>query len=291
MIKKQSQAKSTYATPHPQYEPSKDRKWLEGRMKHPTGFCSQYIPVAAQGHEGTKPRDASGNPMRVCTFWETCPCNCHQKIDEMFAMTGSERRPAQQSAEYLQIVAENGLRHDQNMREIEDAVAKTALSIAVPAVVGGGMEGVSATVPGVAQGGDSVTLRPTARVFDPTPTGRRAKGQLEYEVLKVCYDFAAEVFDWELCTPKLVAERIATVNAIEPPSTGAINAVWNRWEALDFAKQDKKPSRFVGFTVDLEDGDPAIILDRLKSKTKREKKRGQAAQARVIRPVPSRKKK
>jgi hypothetical protein len=127
---------------------------------------------------------------------------------------------------------------------------------------------------------EPVTL-PAPR-FTPTPTGRRAKGQLEYDVLTVCDEYSRDVYEWEYCTPKLVAERIAVMNQ-EPelPSTGAINAVWDRWEKLGFAKQDKKPSRFVSFVVD---GQPAT-LEMLKARTKSERRRaaGEAKRG-VLRP-------
>jgi hypothetical protein len=119
---------------------------------------------------------------------------------------------------------------------------------------------------------------PALPSFGPTPTGRRARGQLEVDVLKVCQDFVDNVYEWELCTPKLVSETIGKMYAVEPPSTGAIDAVWNRWEALDFAKRDHKPSHFVGFT-----GDSTFVhLQTLKVSKKRAKKRMVAEQRRGI---------
>jgi hypothetical protein len=51
----------------------------------------------------------------------------------------------------------------------------------------------------------------------------------------------------QICSPKTVAEWIAERYKIPTPSSGAIGAVWNRWEKLKFATQAKKPNRFVAF--------------------------------------------
>jgi hypothetical protein len=111
---------------------------------------------------------------------------------------------------------------------------------------------------------------PSAPTFPTTPTGRKARGELEYEVLAVCADFAADVFDWETCTPKLVAAEIGKREAKEPPSTGAINAVWQRWEQLGFASHNKKPLRFLFFN---QPEHSASDLQSLKVKTRRAKRR------------------
>jgi hypothetical protein len=132
--------------------------------------------------------------------------------------------------------------------------------------------------------GDAATGAPAPviqRTFAPTPTGIRAKGQLENEVLAVCNDFAKGVYDWSDCTPKLVSEEIARKKAIEPPSTGAINAVWDRWEKLGFALQGKKPSRFVAFCVD----GSLLTLEDMKLKAKRQRRLSQAESRRgALRP-------
>lgn len=265
-----------YKWPHPRYTTSKDKKWLEGRLKHPTGFCTPYNPLDVQGHEGTKPKSRSGKPLPVCTAWETCPCTCHKEIDDMYTLTGLPREPAEQNPEYEAAIAEKHL------------LTQVMLdSLALPT---GHFNGLS--IPGDTSAHDADEGAVAANVatsspvpqpqFTPTPTGRRARGQLEYDVLKVCQDYAAGVFDWAECTPKLVSLEIGKLEAVEPPSTGAINAVWDRWEALGFATQDKKPSRFVKFNVNPPS---SWTLDRMKAQVKREKKRGQAEQKRgTLRP-------
>ncbi len=281
-----------YRDPHPKYvpvavdskDPDKDKKkkWLEGRMAHPTGFCTPYNPLSAQGHEGSKPVSSNGTPLKICDFWQDCPCYCHYEMDLMYELTGMDREPAEQNPEYTTMV---GVQHSVMQVMLDSLAVKTAilapLSSADDPI---DHPGIESAVDGT---GDSVTDTPATQPvprFAPTPTGRRARGQLEYDVLTVCQDFAEDVFDWELCTPKNVSEEIGKRYAIEPPSTGAINAVWDRWERLEFATQDKKPSRFVKFNVNPPS---SWALDKLKSQTKREKKRGVAEQRRgALRPKP-----
>lgn len=260
-----------YKWPHPRYTTSKDRKWLEGRLKHPTGFCTPYNPLESQGHEGSKPKSASGKPLPVCTFYETCPCTCHKEIDDMYAIAGLPREPAEENPEYELMMSEKRLA----TQVMLDSLALPASSLGALSNMDGGFphNGDEGTVPANV---DPPRAIPQPQ-FAPTPTGRRARGQLEYDVLKVCQDFAAGVFDWAECTPKLVSIEIGKLEAVEPPSTGAINAVWDRWEDLDFATQDKKPSRFVKFNVE---NPSSWTLDRIKAQRKREKKRGQAEQKR-----------
>lgn len=270
MAAKKTQEKSEYRWPHPRFKTSTDKKWLEGRNKYPTGYCTSYIPLDAQGHEGTKPHNRLGVPLKVCPFPTTCPCTCHQEIDQMYEMAGMPRPEVEQTHEYLE-----------HMRFQSHET-----------VIPNDLESVLGDVPSIAMGTDALpdderaaaghqgtvpdTLPSPARTFHATPTGRRAKGQLEYDVLKVCQEWTREVYDWPDCTPKLVAERIGRVNATEPPSTGAINAVWDRWERLGFAEQAKKPSRFVKFTG----AGTVTELDFKKKYTKRQAKRA-ATEARL----------
>lgn len=287
---KQSDKPSEYRWPHPKYvpvevvakDPDKDKKkaWLEGRMPHPTGFCTPYNPLSAQGHEGSKPVSAGGVPLKVCVFWEDCPCYCHYEMDMMYEMTGMEREPAEQSPEYTAMVS---AQHGMMQAMLDSLAVKTPIlaPLSIPDDPTAYRDPESA-VAGTTTPGTGTPAAPPAPVFAPTPTGRRARGQLEYDVLTVCQDFAAGVFDWEMCTPKMVSQEIGKRYAIEPPSTGAINAVWDRWEALEFATQDKKPSRFVKFDINPPS---SWALDQLKAKVKREKKRGQAEQKRgTLRP-------
>jgi hypothetical protein len=118
------------------------------------------------------------------------------------------------------------------------------------------------------------------RHYEPTPTGRKARGQLEYEVLAICRDFSNGTFDWPDCTPKLIAEEIGHRNATEPPSTGAIAAVWDRWTRLGIVQQGKKPLRFISFTDGFSGTEARLEL--VKMRAKRDRKRMKSARQRGL---------
>jgi hypothetical protein len=192
-------------------------------------------------------------------------------VTKMYVAVGMDREPPEQSVEYLAWV---------RSQHTEFSVGVDPFGAILDPL--SSIEGVDThpdheRAPMVPQTASTVpspvpSPTPPRPSFTATPTGRRARGQLEYDVLRVCREYSENYYDWDACTPKLVAERIGIQNAIEPPSTGAINAVWDRWEKLQFAEQAKKPSRFVGFLGPSDDA----TLDRMKSKVKREKKRTQA---------------
>lgn len=238
-----------------------------------TGHC------ANKQCEGTKPKSSSGTPMPVCLSWEWCKCKCHADITKMYKLVELPREEPSQNPDY--VAWARSQRHAFAMPEEPFDGPTTVLSIPddTGAPLGderpstGQQDGPAATIP-------AAHPAPAQPVFMPTPTGRRAKGQLEYDVLQVCGEFTRDVYEWSICTPKLVAERIGHMNGTEPPSTGAINAVWDRWERLGFAKQDKKPSRFVCFEVD----GSIATLEKMKVQIKRQKKRGEAEARRTLRP-------
>lgn len=79
------------------------------------------------------------------------------------------------------------------------------------------------------------------RTFEPTPTGRAARGELEDKVRRAII----RVYGFESLTPETIA---VLVNKEDPPSVGAVHAVLTRWEDKSFAILDRKPMRFVEFT-------------------------------------------
>lgn len=213
--------------------------------------------------EGTKPVSYNGMPMKVCEFWDTCSCKCHQQITEMYEMVDAPRPPVEQSAEWNAWVQEK----HQETRILLDQIARDVLSNRARRNADTEHERTGAGDV------DSATGTPAPR-FAATPTGRRAKGQLEYDVLKVCADFIGGVYEWEVCTPKLISEEIGKMHAMEPPSTGAIDAVLDRWQTLEFALRGKKPSRFVSFVT--TDEDLLRDLELKKGRAKRARRMGQA---------------
>lgn len=111
-----------------------------------------------------------------------------------------------------------------------------------------------------------------ARPFVPTPSGRAARGQLEYQVKEAC-DWWAVLTSTQPCTPSWISEQIHLKEDIKHPSHGAINSVLERWVALGFAVVDKKPTRFMRYT---EEG-ILLGLEALKVRAKQRARMGQAA--------------
>lgn len=198
-------------------------------MAYKTGFCGI-------GHcEGTSPVSPSGKPMKVCTFYEGCSCDCHKKFDRMYKMANETRR-IHQNPKYVPYT----------YPDLSEFLAVQADDDAA-SIVGVGVtpeprERPSETAPGLLE---------SARTFTGTATGYRQRGQLEAEVQKVANRAMMGEFD-ELMTPQVIAEIIDPSN---PPSTGAIGAVFNRWERIGYAKIHRKPLYFQRLTVEgMRDG-------------------------------------
>lgn len=79
------------------------------------------------------------------------------------------------------------------------------------------------------------------RTFEPTPTGRAARGELEDKVRLAII----KVYGFEGLTPDTIA---VLVNKDDPPSVGAIHAILTRWEEKGLAIIARKPMRFVEFS-------------------------------------------
>lgn len=221
-------------------------------MKLRTGFCSNGWC------EGTKAKDWRGNPAPTCKFIFTCPCDCHVKLDKLFEMSGRERVEVDSSG-YVPPPRTFWLPSDDPLPILSRSSNTTA------AVV------VESPVP------DLVPSRVDTS-YTPTPTGRAARGELESWVRRECDDWLIDQ-PGSPCTPSYLADAIARVQAVSPPSVGAINAVFERWVKLGFATVDKKPTRFTGYTkVGIELG-----LEGMKARVKREKAQAAANQKRGIR--------
>jgi hypothetical protein len=110
-----------------------------------------------------------------------------------------------------------------------------------------------------------------ARSFAPTATGRAARGELESWVRAVTDEWLVENYDFP-CTPAWIGEQIAQKQGIvKPPSSGAIDAVLNRWVEIGFAVKEKKPTRFLRYTEEgVEHGLEAM---KLKAKLKKARQR------------------
>lgn len=202
--------------------------------------------------EGTAAKDSAGKYVKTCPHWMFCNCDCHEKLDRMFSMTDTPRIEVD-NPKYI----------------------RPKSSFWMPDRT---MEGVTVSEDGeeVRQATTLLEVN-TSRHFNDTNTGKRARGQLEYEVLNVCKNFVKGVLEVEVLTPGFIALEI---DEVEPPSVGAIGAVFDRWVKLGFAVCEKSPVRFTSFTADgIQYG-----LDNLKAKARADKKRAVNAAGRTLRP-------
>lgn len=199
-----------------------------------SGFCD------TGSHEGTARLSPGGSLLVPCkqtyhvhsghkilTF--VCTCDCHKDFNEI-----------------RQMMAMMKATHDGN-----DAILDAPILQEIPAPTVGGTSGVTPVTATPAPFAPVVgtSLRPTIpakpveKTFDPTPTGRAARGQLEEKVRIVVaqlHELAAGML-----TPKMIAGRI---NKDSPPSQGAVHAVLIRWEQRGLVELAKNPFRFEKFT-------------------------------------------
>ena len=213
-------------------------------MKFKTGFCANGFC------EGTKARDYKGKPVMTCKFYLTCACKCHADIWFMSKMTGMDRQ-LMDNPEYVSPKRTFWLP--------EDDPDWTGDVLSMPD---------EPDAPEPVESPVAATVAPSAgRSFAPTATGRAARGQLEYWVKRQCDIWVLEEYTFP-CTPAWIADEIASDEGIDPPSVGAIGAVFDRWVKLGFAECAKKPVRFVAYTPEGK----AKGLDRMKEEAKRKTK-------------------
>lgn len=213
-------------------------------LKFKTGYCNNGWC------EGSKAKDWRGDPVPTCKFTVTCPCGCHDVLDELFALTGAQRLVVESSG-YVRPERSYWMPSDDPTMGLSSADGDTVapyLESPMPDAVPGTL-----AVP-----------------FKPTPTGRAARGELEAWVKEACDIWLVDQ-PGVRCTPTYLAEEIARSKGITPPSVGAIGAVFDRWTALGFAVCTKKPVQFVKYT---EDG-IKLGLERMKADAKAAKKRQQ----------------
>ena len=229
---------------------------VEHFLKFKTGFCN------IGSCEGTRPKGHKDKPLPTCSFYMTCPCECHTKLDKMFKDIG-ETRILIENPEYQPEVTEFNIEDYINTGDSRDAS------------MGGGVIGPD----GVEWPATSQPARsPDALATRRTETGRAARGGLEAQVWQMIVTFNEKGLG-EFITPRILADAIAEEHKIPTPSTGAIGAVFNRWESLGFASQTKKPVKFGGF-LGKGTWEELIIL---KGKAKRQRKQAKSAERRGFR--------
>ena len=84
------------------------------------------------------------------------------------------------------------------------------------------------------------------------PADRRPRGWLETDVKRILDEVVEgkrDVPEDQELTPHYLAKLVqAHEKAEAPPSTGAVSAVLLRWHDIGFAKLQRKPLRFNGYT-------------------------------------------
>lgn len=194
------------------------------RLPLKTGLC------LAGWHEGSKPRTRDGRPIKTCPMFDSCPCQCHRDLDEIFELSGKPRElvenldyvPVRSSVVAYEVIEAPG------MFDSETVVPEGALITVAPGLVPAHKE----------------------RIFPPTPSGRLARGQADYLTLSATDAWVVESqFSerMEQCTAQWVHDFVLKETALELDVTTVI-AVWKRWIEIGIARVEQNPIRFVGYT-------------------------------------------
>lgn len=222
-------------------------KWDDHLMKYPSGHC------ANGSHEGAKHLSPSGKVMKPCHLFVTCPCKCHADLDKLFALTDRERIYVDVSVYAPEPSPFVGPSDD-------------------PEWYYGSSNPDRAPAPRSDEDTPTDAARvPVAPTYQPTPTGRAARGELESWVHDALQVWLVEQ-DGEF-TPAYVAKEISRTQAIVPPSVGAIDAVFKRWVKIGFAEMAKKPTRITQVTPEGK----TLGLAKIKVKAKRDRQLAAAA--------------
>jgi hypothetical protein len=191
-----------------------------------TGFCAHGL------HENEKVFGPSGRQLKPCSLWMVCPCECHVKFDQMYILAGMER-------DYRDISGYEPPKSPYVMPTLDEVVLMRAAAAE---------QAAAETL--VIESPDPERVPPTIkRTFRETKSGRSARGELESWVKQICDEFLVEEYD-VICSPAWVSEQIAEAQGVKPPSQGAVDAVFKRWERIGFAVIDRKPTRFSRYTED-----------------------------------------
>lgn len=132
--------------------------------------------------------------------------------------------------------------------------------------------------PAPASAGEPAPTPPPAPADEPeAKTNRRGRGELEADVKVICDQFvtgAIALGEGEFLTAHKIANRVKELRALEdPPSSGAVTAVLERWAEVGYATLNEKPKAFSDYT----DAGRTEGLTALKAKRAEEKRSERAA--------------
>lgn len=119
----------------------------------------------------------------------------------------------------------------------------------------------------------SAPRRPKVEADQISDSGRRARGALELQVLDLCMRYTQDEIEWDededpFLTPSIISDEIAHLYGCTAPSTGAIGAVFDRWESWGLAYFATKPVRFLMFAPVVDELGFEAARERMKNRAK-----------------------
>lgn len=139
----------------------------------------------------------------------------------------------------------------------------------------------SAEVASVEESAEEAGDAPDGDADDETPTKTRARGELESEVKAITDKFLSgkiKLPEDKVLTPHYIALAIEKAFGYdEPPSTGAVAAVLNRWNQYGYARFGDTPFHFTGLTERGESEGLASLRESFKEARKEERRREREA--------------
>lgn len=231
-------------------------KWI-------SGFCT------SKHCEGTQPVNHKGTPLKVCVAIgdgpgakNRCGCKCHKDIDKMYESAGLPR-VAQQSPLWKPAPSPDlSWLYEDRKSELDAFVPDRS-------------QGTPAHVEPARDHGIPVE-QPRHDDAERTPSGYRRKGQLEDSVQEVCTGYLKGEYESDGNGDMTTKHIAALIDAENPPSPGAVQAVLERWEKLGYAEMRRKPVGFQMLTVEGMEKGLRRMQQEAAAKRKVERKRSRA---------------
>jgi len=215
------------------------------KVPYVTGFCG------TGRHEGTQVFSDKGTMMRSCSGvfviqgkTYICRCDCHVAFQQIREITGLSTQIEAPLIPPMDLI---GSLYGPSSTPAGPAPALPPTHQGNPSTVptaGAMPEPGAVSVPSLVP---SVRIfapiSPQPEQFKPTPSGQRARGQLEAEVARVIYRlFAAGG------SPLTPIDCAMMVNPASPPSQGAVYSIFQRWSRQGLCELGAKPFRFMSLT-------------------------------------------
>lgn len=211
-----------------------------------TGFCH------SGGHEGTRILSAGGTLLRSCSGvfvilgkTYTCRCDCHDAFRQIAELTGltTATIPVTMIVPPVDLIGSlygpSSIRPEPTPTDAHDDRGEPPTTVTAGAMP---TPPVAPTTPAPIR---IFSPLPTPDQFKPTPSGQRARGQLEAQVGKVIFKLFAHSGTPAPITP---VDCAMLVNPASPPSQGAVYSIFQRWQRQGLCELGAKPFRFLKLT-------------------------------------------